>query len=80
MTSLLPDSKNGDTVSGLGYRKGLSGCRKKATRKVGDNVRGTNIKCVISAFTKKGPSGPFCMTKFPLLKINRLCWYTSAYY
>ena len=59
MTSLLPDSKNGDTVSGLSYRKGLSGCRKKATRKVGDNVRGTNIKCVISAFTKKALRGLF---------------------
>jgi len=59
MTSLLPDSKNGDTVSGLSYRKGLSGCRKKATRKVGNNVRSINIERVISAFSKKALRGLF---------------------
>lgn len=53
MTSLLPDSKNGDTVNGLGYRNGSSGCRKKATRKVGNNVRSINIERVISAFSKR---------------------------
>jgi len=29
VTSLLPDFKNGDVAGKLGYRKGLSGCRKK---------------------------------------------------
>lgn len=40
-TSLMPDFKNGDTARRRNYRKGLRGCRKKAARKVVDNVRGT---------------------------------------
>ena len=33
-------------------RAGDSGCRKKATRKVGHNVRGSNTKHVISVLHK----------------------------
>lgn len=38
MTRLLPVFKNGDVVSGLIYRKGISGYQEKAARKASYNT------------------------------------------